>query len=202
MNYLVINWISFRYKLAVKTSQHRYLCNNSCGYRKNLTLSILISEKNTQKNKTKNKQTKQQQQKITATTTTTKNNNKKTTKKKKKKKNNQKTVVCSILLQKWNSMQIDIPVLVYQAYSYLMHTNIPTKPYSKNVHCLLFCICGIWINCVQKWRAMTWESLFMPYANNKGTNQPAHPHRLISAFGVRCLDSIIPLLAIAEISRP
>ena len=41
----------------------------------------------------------------------------------------------------------------------------------------------------------------MPYANNEGADQPAHPHSLISAFVVRCLDSIIPLLAIAEISR-
>ena len=41
----------------------------------------------------------------------------------------------------------------------------------------------------------------MPYANNKGADQPAHPRSLISAFVVRCLDSIIPLLAIAEISR-
>ena len=38
----------------------------------------------------------------------------------------------------------------------------------------------------------------MPYANNKG----ADPRSLISTFVVRCLDSIIPLLAIAEISRP
>ena len=30
------------------------------------------------------------------------------------------------------------------------------------------------------------------YANNKGTNQPAHPRSLISAFPVRCLDSVIP----------
>ena len=29
------------------------------------------------------------------------------------------------------------------------------------------------------------------YANNKGTDQPAHPRSLISAFVVRCLDSII-----------
>ena len=28
MNCLVINWISSRYNLDVKTSQHRYLCNN------------------------------------------------------------------------------------------------------------------------------------------------------------------------------
>ena len=42
----------------------------------------------------------------------------------------------------------------------------------------------------------------MPYANNKGADQPAHPHSLISAFVFRCLDSIIPLLAIAEISSP
>ena len=34
------------------------------------------------------------------------------------------------------------------------------------------------------------------------TDQPAHPCFLISTFIVCCLDSIIPLLAIAEISRP
>ena len=36
--------------------------------------------------------------------------------------------------------------------------------------------------------------------NNKGADQPAHPHSLISTFVVRCLDSIIPLLSISEIS--
>ena len=39
----------------------------------------------------------------------------------------------------------------------------------------------------------------MPYANNKGADQPAHPRSLISAFVVRCLDSIIPLVSISEI---
>ena len=49
--------------------------------------------------------------------------------------------------------------------------------------------------------------MFMPYANNKGADQPAHPRSLISAFVVRCLDSIIrcldsiiPLEATLEIS--
>ena len=28
----------------------------------------------------------------------------------------------------------------------------------------------------------------LPYANNKGAGQPAHPRSLISAFVVRCLD--------------
>ena len=41
----------------------------------------------------------------------------------------------------------------------------------------------------------------MPYANNKGADQPAHPRSLISAFVVRCLDSITPLVLISEISR-
>ena len=41
----------------------------------------------------------------------------------------------------------------------------------------------------------------MPYANNKGADQPAHPRSLISTFAVLCLNSIIPLLVIAEISR-
>ena len=41
----------------------------------------------------------------------------------------------------------------------------------------------------------------MPYANNKGADQPAHPRSLISAFVVRCLGSIISLDSIAKISR-
>ena len=41
----------------------------------------------------------------------------------------------------------------------------------------------------------------MSYANNKGTDQPAHLCSLISAFVVRCLDSIMSLDSIAEISR-
>ena len=37
----------------------------------------------------------------------------------------------------------------------------------------------------------------MSYANNTGADQPAHPRSLISAFVVRCLDSIIFLDSIA-----
>ena len=50
--------------------------------------------------------------------------------------------------------------------------------------------------------AMSWENLFLPYANNKGADQPAHPHSVISAIVVRCLDSIIhvPLRAKSQIS--
>ena len=40
----------------------------------------------------------------------------------------------------------------------------------------------------------------LPYANNKGADQPAHPRSLIGAFVVRCLDSIIPLVSISDIS--
>ena len=41
----------------------------------------------------------------------------------------------------------------------------------------------------------------MSYVNNKGADQPAHPRSLISAFVVCCLDSIISLDSIAEISK-
>ena len=41
----------------------------------------------------------------------------------------------------------------------------------------------------------------MPHVNNKGADQPAHPRSLISAFVVRCLDSIVPILAKSKISR-
>ena len=42
---------------------------------------------------------------------------------------------------------------------------------------------------------------FMPCANNKGADQPAHLHCLISAFVVHCLDSVMPILAKSKISR-
>ena len=41
----------------------------------------------------------------------------------------------------------------------------------------------------------------MQYANNKGADQPAHPRSLISTFFVRCLDSIIHILAKSKILR-
>ena len=48
---------------------------------------------------------------------------------------------------------------------------------------------------------MSWENLFYPYANNKGADQTAHLHSLISTFVVHHLDSIIPILAKSKISR-
>ena len=39
------------------------------------------------------------------------------------------------------------------------------------------------------------ERLFLPCANNKGPDQPAHPRSLISTFVVYSLDSIIPVVA-------
>ena len=39
--------------------------------------------------------------------------------------------------------------------------------------------------------AATWKNLFLPYANNKGADQPAHIH---------CLESIILLVSIFELS--
>ena len=41
----------------------------------------------------------------------------------------------------------------------------------------------------------------MPYANNKGADQPAYPRSLISTFAVRCLDSMICILALSKVSR-
>ena len=48
--------------------------------------------------------------------------------------------------------------------------------------------------------ATSWENLFMPYANNEGTDQRAHPRSLISTFVVRCQDRIIPLVSLSKIS--
>ena len=47
---------------------------------------------------------------------------------------------------------------------------------------------------------MPWENILTVYANNKGTDQPAYPHSLISAFVVHYLDTTIPMLAKSKIS--
>ena len=39
------------------------------------------------------------------------------------------------------------------------------------------------------------------YANNKGADQPVNPHSLISTFIVRCLDSMVCILALSKVSR-
>ena len=61
---------------------------------------------------------------------------------------------------------------------------------------IIFCIKEL----VMIW-ATSWENLFMPYANNKDADQPAHPRSLISVFVIRFLDSIISLVSISKISR-
>ena len=45
------------------------------------------------------------------------------------------------------------------------------------------------------------KNLFMPYANNKGADQPAHPRSLISAFVVRLISiSDISSLCLASVA--
>ena len=41
----------------------------------------------------------------------------------------------------------------------------------------------------------------MAYVNNNSADQPAHPRSLISTFVVRCLDSMIRILAVYKVSR-
>ena len=57
-----------------------------------------------------------------------------------------------------------------------------------------------WFRVLKMIWATSWENLFMPYVNNWGADQPAHPHSLISIFVICYLDSIIPLVSISEIS--
>ena len=43
--------------------------------------------------------------------------------------------------------------------------------------------------------------MFLPDVNNKGTDQPARPRSLISAFVAHCPDSVIPNSSKCKISR-
>ena len=40
----------------------------------------------------------------------------------------------------------------------------------------------------------------MPYANNKGADQPAHPRSLISTVIVRCLDGLVSVAEQTDLS--
>ena len=44
------------------------------------------------------------------------------------------------------------------------------------------------------------KTCLMSFANDKGADQPAHPRSLISAFVVRCPDSVMSLVAVTKIS--
>ena len=44
------------------------------------------------------------------------------------------------------------------------------------------------------------KTCLMSYKDNKGADQPAHPRNLISAFVVRCLDSVMSLVSVTKIS--
>ena len=43
------------------------------------------------------------------------------------------------------------------------------------------------------------KTCLVSYANNKGADQLAHPRSLISAFIVRCLDSVMFLVSVTKI---
>ena len=44
------------------------------------------------------------------------------------------------------------------------------------------------------------KTCLMSYTNNKRADQPAHPRSLISAFVVRCLDSVMSLVPVTKIA--
>ena len=90
----------------------------------------------------------------------------------------------------FSCMIIYLPVLSIQTQGCRPSAQINSKGWT-NVY--LMKLTSDRYSCIFIW-AMSWENLFMPYANNKGADQPVHPHSLISAFVVRCLDSRIPLM--------
>ena len=79
-------------------------------------------------------------------------------------------------LAKWGSFTL-------HPTQYNLHFDTPQK---NEIHSLI------------KFEPCHEKTCFMPYANNKGADQPAHPRSLITAFVVHCLDSVIPLVSITK----
>ena len=67
-------------------------------------------------------------------------------------------------------------------------------------HCYSLLIFLCMVVTIKPNEPLSWQNLFLPYANNKGVDQPAHPHSLICTYVVRCLDSIIHILVTSKIS--
>ena len=106
-----------------------------------------------------------------------------------------------------NNKSADQPVHVHSlisAFVRCLNSTLPIEAISKiSKQFESYRVANIWRQNILMtgtiW-ATSWENLFLPYANNKGTDQPVHPCSLISTFVVRCLDSIIPLVSLSKIS--
>ena len=57
------------------------------------------------------------------------------------------------------------------------------------------------LNLIELQLSHVMRKTFLPYANNKDADQPAHLRSLIITFIVHCLDSIIDLISITGISN-
>ena len=64
----------------------------------------------------------------------------------------------------------------------------------------LICTCGSFADRLHVCPHLSHVMRKPVFANNKGADQPAHPRSLISDFVVHCLDNVISILAIPEMS--
>ena len=71
---------------------------------------------------------------------------------------------------------------------------------SRPTGCLRMCI---WRKSLRRTKSViiSWTGSFMPYANNKGADQPAYPSSLISTFIICCLNIITHFVAISDVLR-
>ena len=174
-----------------------------------------MKNKNKQKtNKQKKKQTNKKQQKKQQQKKT---KNKQTNKKKKKKKKNTIGILFIIRTCKqiFRSYYFSLDHKDTCTYSWMLEIkdrnkfhHVSNKICHSYCHWAKMCLVLVPVRSIdfsfsrknENIWATSWENLFMSYANNKDADQPAHPHNLTSVFNVRCLDSIISLLHLSEIS--
>ena len=101
----------------------------------------------------------------------------------------------------WPNQIINIYSALFNFLAFYNVRSITSHKHCKNVKQLFYCQLEASTALIPKhiW-ASSRENLFLPYANNKGADQPAHPRSLISTFVVHCLDSILSLVSLSEIS--
>ena len=104
-------------------------------------------------------------------------------------------------------------VKVMSSWSVNLHTLFlgrlrSPKPLTSTTYIILSLITDNCPSCISRRGRMAVEIIWpghakmcLSYANNKGADQLAHPHSLISTFVVRCLDSMVCILAISKVSR-
>ena len=88
--------------------------------------------------------------------------------------------------------------MMSSTYKHNGNSKVSIENVKPLIHRNTKCAAGVKASQIQSGHA---KMCLMTYANIKDADQPAHPRSLISIFVLRCLDSMICIIALSKVSR-